>query len=146
MPSRLRLCGDISSVSNRRWTLRAAGFLLLCFALAPVYGQTVTASVLTGANPTGIAINPVTNKVYVTNLSDSSVTVIDGATNTTVTVLVGSLPRAVALNPANNRIYVANAVAAAALIYFLVRKPVAELAHEAENKELNHQESPKVKQ
>ena len=53
-------------------------------------------------------MNPVTNKIYVANESDSTVTVIDGATNGTSTVSVGSSPQAVAVNPVTNKIYVAN--------------------------------------
>jgi YVTN family beta-propeller protein len=55
-----------------------------------------------------VAVNPVTNKVYVANSGSSNVTVIDGATNDTATVTVGSHPGAVAVNPVTNRIYVAN--------------------------------------
>jgi YVTN family beta-propeller protein len=56
-----------------------------------------------------VAVNPLTNKIYVANDGDSSVTVIDGATNATtrITVAVGSNPRAIAVNPVTNKIYVA---------------------------------------
>ena len=54
-----------------------------------------------------MAVNPVTNKIYVANYS-SNVTVIDGATNSTTTVGAGSNPIAVAVNPVTNKIYVAN--------------------------------------
>jgi trimeric autotransporter adhesin len=53
-------------------------------------------------------VNPVTNKIYVTNNGDASVTVIDGATNTTNTVAAGRFPIAIAVNPTNNMVYVAN--------------------------------------
>ena len=49
-----------------------------------------------------------TNKIYVPNLSDNTVTVIDGATNTTSTVNVGTSPYAVAVNSVTNKIYVTN--------------------------------------
>ena len=56
-----------------------------------------------------MAVNPVTNKIYVANYS-SNVTVIDGATNSTTTVGTGtsSYPTAVAVNPVTNKIYVLN--------------------------------------
>jgi YVTN family beta-propeller protein len=54
------------------------------------------------------AINPVTNKIYIANRSSNSVTVIDGADNTTATVAVGTQPVAIAVNPVTNKIYVAN--------------------------------------
>jgi YVTN family beta-propeller protein len=51
--------------------------------------QTVTGSAVVGSNPIAVAVNPVTNKVYVANQISGTVTVIDGATNTTTTVTVG---------------------------------------------------------
>jgi hypothetical protein len=50
------------------------------------HAQTVTATVPVGTNPFDIAVNPVTNKIYVTNpggapIGIGTVTVIDGATN-----------------------------------------------------------------
>ncbi len=55
-----------------------------------------------------MAVNPVTNKIYVAKPGSNTVTVIDGATNGTTTVNVGAGPRAVAVNPVTNKIYVAN--------------------------------------
>ena len=55
-----------------------------------------------------MAVNPVTNKIYVANSDSNNVTVIDGATNSTTTVPVGHRPAAVAVNPVTNKIYVAN--------------------------------------
>jgi LGFP repeat len=54
-----------------------------------------------------VALNPVTNKIYVTN-GGGGVTVIDGATNTTTPVTTGNTPSAVALNPVTNKTYVTN--------------------------------------
>jgi YVTN family beta-propeller protein len=53
-------------------------------------------------------VNPVTDKIYVANGNDGTVSVIDGATYTTSSVGAGATPSAVALNPATNKIYVAN--------------------------------------
>ena len=55
-----------------------------------------------------MAVNPVTNKIYVANYGSNNVTVIDGATNATTTVAAGTSPYAVAVNPVTNKIYVAN--------------------------------------
>ncbi len=55
-----------------------------------------------------VAVNPVTNKIYVVNQNGSNVTVIDGATSLTTTVTVASAPWAVAVNPVTNKIYVAH--------------------------------------
>jgi len=69
-----------------------------------------TMAVPVGVSPEGIAVNSVTNKIYVTNTGDNTVTVIDGATNGTTTVPVGSGPRALAVNATTNKIYVANTI------------------------------------
>jgi YVTN family beta-propeller protein len=61
-----------------------------------------------GSGPIAVAVNPVTNKIYVANQSSNNVTVIDGFTNITNTVAAGSQPAAVAVNPVTNKIYVAN--------------------------------------
>jgi len=53
-------------------------------------------------------VNPVTNKIYVTNSSSNNVTVINGVTNNTATVPTGTSPCAVAVNPVTNMVYVAN--------------------------------------
>ncbi len=60
-------------------------------------------------SPREVGVNPLTNHIYVSHVSSSSVSVIDGATNQVVdTVTVGVGPRGVGVNPSINRIYVAN--------------------------------------
>ena len=56
-----------------------------------------------------MAVNPAGTRVYVTNSSTNTVSVIDTTTNTvTATVVAGSsFPRGVAVNPAGTRLYVA---------------------------------------
>ncbi len=73
--------------------------------------QNVTTTVIVGHNPYSVAVNPVTNKIYVANDSSNNVTVIDGATNSPTTVIVGTSPSSVAVNPVTNKIYVANQAA-----------------------------------
>src|SRR4029077_20926347 len=82
---------------------------LLLLAAAGLRAQSVTTTVGAGNNPYAVAVNPVSNKIYVVNNYSNNVTVIDGATNATTTVGVGSSPLAVAVNPVTNKIYVANA-------------------------------------
>jgi YVTN family beta-propeller protein len=66
-------------------------------------------TIAVGDNPAQIAVNPVTNRIYVANLTDNTVSVIDGNSNTvTDTVSVGSVPEVVGVNPTTNMIYVAN--------------------------------------
>ena len=94
--------------------------LFLAFGLAitslPAKAQVVTATVPVGAVPFSMAVNYVTNKIYVANMGCNSfpcsapgtVTVIDGATDSTTTVTVGVNPYAIAVNTATNKIYVTN--------------------------------------
>jgi len=62
-----------------------------------------------GSQPKGMAINPVTRKLYVANSGGSSVSVIDLATHTLLTTefLFSNAPERVAVDPIINRIYVA---------------------------------------
>jgi len=68
----------------------------------------VTATVAAGTTPFFAALNPATNKVYIANKADGTVTVIDGLTNATTTVTVGTTPVAIAVNPVTNKIYVSD--------------------------------------
>jgi YVTN family beta-propeller protein len=70
--------------------------------------DTLLPSIPAGNNPFAVAVNPVTNKIYVTNRDSDNVMVIDGATNATTNVSAGDDPIAVAVNPVTNKVYVAN--------------------------------------
>ncbi|CAG9932113.1 YncE family protein [Candidatus Nitrotoga arctica] len=66
----------------------------------------------TGVSPHVVAVNPVTNRIYVTN-NNNTVTILDGATNSILsTVAVGSdnstFMHAIVVNPVTNKIYVTN--------------------------------------
>ncbi len=85
---------------------RRRGFLLL--GLIAITAQLMAQSLVrTGSQPFAVAVNPATNKIYVVNNGPNSVTVIDGATNTTQTVNVGRTPVAIAVNTVTNKAYVA---------------------------------------
>jgi YVTN family beta-propeller protein len=72
-------------------------------------GTTYAVSTIpTGLKDTFIAVNESTNKIYVSNSIDGTVTAIDGATHATQTIPVGVEPGPIAVNPSTNRIYVAN--------------------------------------
>jgi YVTN family beta-propeller protein len=68
--------------------------------------DTITVPVV--GSPVAVAVNPVTNKIYVATRGSNNVTMIDGATNSTQTVTIGTIPNAVAVNPVTNKIYVAD--------------------------------------
>ena len=86
--------------------------VLLVFSLAVAFqstiAQVVIATVPVGNGPWIVAVNPVTDKIYVANSNDNTISVIDGATNNTTSVNVGVYPYAVAVNAVTNKIYVAN--------------------------------------
>lgn len=69
----------------------------------------VTATIPVGQTPYGIAVNTMTNLIYVPNSADDTVTVIDGNSATVVsTINVGDNPQSIAVNETTNTIYVAN--------------------------------------
>jgi YVTN family beta-propeller protein len=55
----------------------------------------------------GIAVNPVTDRIYVSDGDNGLVYIIDGHTNTVIGQLSAPSPAGVAVNPKTNRIYVA---------------------------------------
>jgi DNA-binding beta-propeller fold protein YncE len=60
-----------------------------------------------GGNPYSAAVNPATNRVYVSNAGALGVTVIDGASDAILdTALAGVLSTFTAVNPKSNRVYV----------------------------------------
>src|SRR5450759_3644881 len=98
-----------------RAALALASGLVLA-ALAPLTAQAatstyqVTSTITVGALPFGVAVDATTNTVYVTNRSDNSVSVIDGATGVvTSTITVGPSPVGVAEAATTHTVYVTDA-------------------------------------
>ena len=87
-------------------------FLLLATFLgtsAPTDAQTIVSTIGVGTGPASVAVNPTTNRVYVTNQRSNTVSVIDGASNAVVvTIPVGAGPLFLDVNPTTNRVYVTN--------------------------------------
>lgn len=82
-------------------------FLLSVFTNAKVIDAYTSDTIKVGSDPKDIAVNPVTNMVYVTNFDN--VAVIDGATNNIVThIPIGNNANgwAIEMNPDTNRAYV----------------------------------------
>ena len=68
-----------------------------------------TTTIGVGQRPLPVAVNSLTNTIYVGNQSRNSVCIIDGNTGVvTTTVGVGTRPQAIAINSLTNQIYVAN--------------------------------------
>lgn len=62
-------------------------------------------SIAAGVNPVDVAVNPTSNKAYVSNQGNSRVTIVDGITNAAVSVAV-NIPGEIGVNPATNKVYV----------------------------------------
>jgi YVTN family beta-propeller protein len=87
----------------------------LLSAASAASATSVIATVPVGYRPHGVAVNPLTNRIYVSNAGDTglgnsnTVSVINGADNTVVaTITVGSEPFGVAVHTGLNRVYVSN--------------------------------------
>ena len=98
--------------SRRRRAAWLFGYtsLAMFFAVGGASAQSVTATVAAGTQPQAVAVNPVTNKIYVSDGGTNSVTVIDGATNTASTFSIGggNFPGDIAVNPLTNKVYVSS--------------------------------------
>src|SRR5689334_17292789 len=86
-----------------RTLLLLSAALAIFIASRPASAQTTIAA---GNGPAAIAINTVTNKVYVANEFSDNVTIIDGATNATKTVAVCKRPQYIAVNARTNKVFV----------------------------------------
>src|SRR5712691_2309621 len=95
-------------------TLLALIFVLGLSQVFPRHANAyeVSATISVGNDPglaNGVGVNPLTNRIYVSNNFDNTVSVIDGVANAMIaTIPVGTQPGGVGVNPATNRIYVAN--------------------------------------
>ncbi|MGQ9707253.1 MAG: YncE family protein [bacterium] len=73
--------------------------------------DTVIATVVVGSKPRALLWDSIHDKIFVANYNDSSVSVIDGATNQVITtVRVGGFPFNLCLNSLNGKVYAANQV------------------------------------
>jgi YVTN family beta-propeller protein len=96
------------SPAERARLSRALGALVLAVLGAQMArAQSATSTVAVGGNPSGFAINPLTNKIYVETGGDDILAVIDGATGSFTTLDAGSFG-SMALNPVTNQVYISN--------------------------------------
>jgi len=102
-------------IALRQRILRAGLFALLLaasamlFVAAPAHAQVVTATLSDPNVSHGVAVDPVTNKIYLAD-SGGTLTVIDGATNAISTASNGGSASywAIAVNPVTNLVYAIN--------------------------------------
>ncbi len=71
------------------------------------YQLDANSPVSTDSIPWAIGINPVTNKIFISNQDDDDVTVFDVSTDTRNTPSAGTSPQALVVDPVNNVTYVA---------------------------------------
>jgi YVTN family beta-propeller protein len=84
-------------------------FVVVSISCSAAFCQSVIATIPVGNHPTYLAVDETTNRIYVSNQTDDTVSVIDGAANKVLgTVRVGHYPNGVAVNSTTNTIYVAN--------------------------------------
>jgi hypothetical protein len=99
MTHSLRILSRARTVAS----ILAAGVLA-----AAARAQVVKATIPTSGGASAIAVNPVTNMVYVASGTNNVVTVINGSTFATSTVSVGSGPVAIDIDTSTNKVFVAN--------------------------------------
>src|SRR5260370_2556361 len=105
-----------ASRPTRSAVARVAPFLLALALSLPTesHGQTGLAAIQLGAGPYAMALNPITNKIYISVSgtilgTQKSVSVIDAINwRIITTVTVGAAPCAIGVNSLTNKIYVAN--------------------------------------
>lgn len=79
-------------------------------AVIDTVNDTLLTNIPLGAQPGGLGINRITNRVYVSNHFVHTVSVIDPETNSIIETISGSFdrPREIAVNESNNLVYVTN--------------------------------------
>lgn len=99
----------VNPLTNKIYFVDAFNYLTVVDGLT----DKVVATVTVGLDPVAVAVNPVTNKIYVANQTGSSVSVVDGNSNTVTATLglaggglQGFVPSAIFVNPVTNQIYV----------------------------------------
>ena len=77
--------------------------------------NTIISKIPVGSSPRGIAVNPNTDRIYLSNNGNNTVSVIDGLSDSVISSITVSTrqsqdPAGVSINPNTNRIYVSNIV------------------------------------
>jgi YVTN family beta-propeller protein len=94
--------------TNYRTHIKRIFYSLILLSM-PVYAGQVIETVSVGLQPVSVTVNTSTNKVYVANRDENTLSVLNAKTNIVeATIPTGSAPCAVAVNPTNNKIYVLN--------------------------------------
>ena len=106
----------VNSVTNKIYIancgVRCFGGFGESSTLTVIDGRDNSTSTIFGENSkfVAIAVNPVTNKIYVADENVGRVLIIDGNDNSVTSVTVGQQPFAIAINSITNKIYVSNGI------------------------------------
>ncbi|KLU66048.1 N-acetylmuramoyl-L-alanine amidase LytC precursor [Desulfosporosinus acididurans] len=102
--------GFLKLIFKKKWLFLLLTFIIITSTLVVDVKRVSAATVVPVGNyPCSVAVNTVTNKIYVANYESNSIMVIDGTTNTIdKAISVGNTPCSVAVNTVTNKIYVAN--------------------------------------
>src|SRR5258708_35828223 len=98
--------------------------LLSCLMASSVLAGTLTVSAVipVGKSPQRTVITPNGAEVYVTNLNDNTVSVINTATNAvSLTLSVGGSPLSLAVSPDGSKVYVGDSAGAVSIINTLTK-------------------------
>lgn len=119
----------LSTISTRQGRLARSTILslsILAVAVLAVFGniahaESVVTVIPVNNKPLGVAVNPLTNRIYVAaSLNfEGNVAVIDGATNTVIDRIptgTGTSAFKIAVNPATNRVYVTNTLGSSVVV------------------------------
>ncbi len=104
--------GALTTLATRgRIALGVMALLLiggsLAYAACMVYAVVATIPAgPAGSFPFEVGVNPITNRIYVSNILSDSLFVIDGTTDNVVATIPITRPSGVAVNPSTNRVYV----------------------------------------
>jgi len=88
--------------------LHRIGFLLLLLSsacLIPAHAQHLVTDIAVSGSPSGVAVNPNNNRIYVSlgTATGYAVAVIDGSTNTVIDTVTVSHAFVITANPVNGR-------------------------------------------
>ncbi|MEQ1473210.1 MAG: hypothetical protein ABLQ96_05285, partial [Candidatus Acidiferrum sp.] len=97
-----------SAVLAAPWNIVRAAFVALALLSSTevVKAQREVATITQDTTPGPVVVNPVTNRIYIAKFADSTVDVVDGATNLVLQTIISPSPVAMAVNTDTNRIYV----------------------------------------
>lgn len=119
------VAADVCSLGSTLFTMLAGGpaftrrpdETLAALFIPTTLGRLSAGGVRVGTDPTAVATDPRTGRIYVANSGSLSVTVLDGATREVVaTVTLPSRPWGIALNHRTGRVYVTTAESAVTVI------------------------------